>query len=211
MDGNNRFSIKKNLSSFNAYKIGANKLLSVTKYIFNSTNVNYVSAFALSSNNLNRSKKKINTLKEIFDFFLNKGITNKDRTFNIEFRGNLNFLSDKLLNKIKQVHLQNKKKQRKLIIYVNYSGINDILSSANNLKNKNITLTSFKKNLLSRNDPDPDILIRTGGYSRISNFFLFQISFTELFFKKKLWPEITNTDIDKIIQQYNKIDRKFGI
>ena len=55
MDGNNRFSIKKNLSSFNAYKIGANKLLSVTKYIFNSTNVNYVSAFALSSNNLNRS------------------------------------------------------------------------------------------------------------------------------------------------------------
>ena len=74
-----------------------------------------------------------------------------------------------------------------------------------------ITDTYLKRNLYSKNIPDPDILIRTGGYQRISDFMLYQISFTELKFTKKLWPDISNTDLDKFIKQYYIIDRKFGL
>ena len=102
-----------------------------------------------------------------------------------------------------------------MIIYINYSGKEDIIKTCNDFieinQKKLITDTFFKRNLYSKNIPDPDILIRTGGYQRISDFMLYQISFTELKFTKKLWPDISNTDLDRFIKQYYKIDRKFGL
>ena len=70
--------------------------------------------------------------------------------------------------------------------------------------------SQFTRHLLTNNLPDPDLLIRTGGFSRISNFFLYQIAFTELFFVKKLWPDLKKTDINKIILKYRNTERKFG-
>lgn len=70
---------------------------------------------------------------------------------------------------------------------------------------------SFEKNLHTKKLPDPDLLIRSGGFSRLSNFMLYQLAFTELFFSKKLWPEIQPYDIKRIISKYNLIDRKFGL
>ena len=70
---------------------------------------------------------------------------------------------------------------------------------------------SFSKILNTKNLPNPDLLIRTGGFQRLSNFMLYQLAFTELYFTKKLWPELTNTDIDKYIKKFYRIDRKFGL
>ena len=102
-----------------------------------------------------------------------------------------------------------------IIIYINYSGKDDIIRSCNDFyhlnSNKQITDKIFKKNLYSKNIPDPDVLIRTGGYQRISDFMLYQISFTELMFTKKLWPDLSNKDVDKFIDKYYKIERKFGL
>lgn len=89
---------------------------------------------------------------------------------------------------------------------MNYGGREDIQQASYNCKQKK----NYKTHLLTKNLPDPDLLIRTGGFKRISNFMLYQIAFTELYFLKKLWPDFNNTDLKKIISNYYKIDRKFG-
>ena len=108
----------------------------------------------------------------------------------------------------------NPKSKKKLIIYINYSGKDDIINSFNSfLKfNSNIEITDLriKENLYSKDIPDPDILIRTGGYQRISDFMLYQLSFTELMFTKKLWPDFNEKDYGYIIKKFINLKRNFG-
>ena len=101
--------------------------------------------------------------------------------------------------------------KKKLIIFFNYGGQEEIIEMAKKVSLlKKFTKKGCMKNLQSKDIPFPDILIRTGGYQRLSNFMLFQTAFTELFFLKKLWPDIRKYDVDKIISQYFEIERKFG-
>ncbi len=209
MDGNNRYSKKKNISQFDGYKLGARKLLEISEFIFDNYETNLISTFALSVNNTKRSKKLISTLMKVLEFFVSQSENESNYKFQIKFIGDLSFLPKNLLNKIKQLENKNLKIKKKLLIYFNYSGRLDILN-AHIKKSKNIDINEFKKLLITKDFPDPDILIRTGGYQRISDFFLFQISFTELFFIKKLWPEFNKSDIKKIIHKYINIERKFG-
>ena len=211
MDGNNRWSKKKNTSKYEAYKRGANKLIEVSNYIFENYDVNYVSAFALSTHNFKRGTSLINIIKKIVLDFLNSNEGFKDHKFRVIFKGNLNFLPKKDIESIKRLENNNSKCKKNLIIYLNYSGRNDIYNASKNLyKLKKFNYKNFHNYLSSGNIPDPDILIRTGGYKRISDFMLYQLSFTELFFTNKLWPDLYNSDIRKFIKQFNMIDRKFG-
>lgn len=209
MDGNNRYSKKNNIKLFDSYKLGAEKLLKISKNLFENYKVNTVSAFGLSNNNTKRSKILINTLKNVFDHFLDRDDF-KEYPFEIIFKGDLNFFPKKTLDKIRRFNQKSITSKKKLIIYLNYSGQIDIIKAAINYNYKNIDLVKFKKLLTTNISSEPDILIRTGGFSRISDFFLFDLAFTELFFIKKLWPEITIGDLNKIISKYIKIERKFG-
>ena len=206
MDGNNRWSKKNSLSFTEGYRNGANKLLSISNYIFKEYAVNYISAFALSKNNLSRPKKILNSIKSVLDKSLDD-LDDHNLEFDIQFIGDFNFLSNGIKKKIFAI---NKKKnfKKKLIIFINYSGKDEIINASKYTKSDQ---KSFEKNLYTNNLPDPDILIRSGGFSRLSNFMLYQLAFTELFFIKKLWPEIQPYDIKKIISKYNLIDRKFGL
>ena len=96
---------------------------------------------------------------------------------------------------------------------MNFSGRQDVIDTINkiNLSKKSINIKNFYLNSILSDIPDPDLLIRSGGYQRISDFLLFNISFTELFFTKKLWPDINFNDIQRIITKYKKIERKFGL
>ena len=96
---------------------------------------------------------------------------------------------------------------------MNFSGRNDIIETINkiNSSQKSINTKNFYKYSILSGIPDPDLLIRTGGYQRISDFLLFNISFTELFFTKKLWPDLRYFDVERYINQYKKIERKFGL
>ena len=206
MDGNNRWSKKKYISQYKSYKSGARKLIKLANFIFSKYDTSFISAFALSKNNLDRSVKIINLIKNV----LNEALENYnylDHNFDIRFIGDLSFLNSSTIKKIKLLNNQNYHKS-KLLIFFNYSGKDDILRAAKKYKSKSI---DFEELLYTQSIPDPEILIRTGGYSRISNFMLYQLAFTELFFLKKLWPEITTVDIKKIIHKYKKIDRKFGL
>ena len=212
MDGNNRWSKKNSKSKIDSYSKGAQKLLMISKKIFDNYNVEYISAFALSNNNLNRTKSLIDILKKILLNFLNDEQSILKLNFQIIFLGDLKFVGKDLIKKITKIQNINRSKKQKLIIFLNYSGRKDInLFYAKNINSSFFNLNLISKHLLTKNIPDPEILIRTGGHQRISDFMLYQIAFTELFFLKKLWPDISFNDVSKIINKYKSINRKFGL
>ena len=205
MDGNNRWSIKNSINKFDSYKKGAKKLIKISEHLFFYHDISYISAFALSSNNMQRSSNFLLLLKKIINDSLIE-IEKKKINFNIRFIGNLEFLGKELNEKIASLP-NNKSLKKNLIIFLNYGGQEDIIQAALQYKNPN---KKFKSYLYTDNIPDPDLIVRTGGFARLSNFLLFQISFTELFFLKKMWPDLTNLDLNNIIKKFEKIDRKFG-
>ena len=212
MDGNNRWSKKNSKSKIESYSKGAQKLLMISKKIFDNYKVEYISAFALSNNNLNRTKSLIDILKKILLNFLNDEQSILKLNFQIIFLGDLKFVGKDLIKKIKEIQNINRSKKQKLIIFLNYSGRKDInLFYTKNINSSFLDPNHISKHLLTKNIPDPEILIRTGGYQRISDFMLYQIAFTELFFLKKLWPDISSNDVTKIIKNYKSINRKFGL
>lgn len=208
MDGNNRWSKKKGYSKLQSYQKGAEKLLELTSYIFSHYNVNYISAFALSKNNTSRK----NNFLALFSKTLRNTLSQLDFS-HIQFKVNIigdlkcfDFEIQKLL-----LNLENKTKgyKKKLNIFLNYSGRQEIVAAK--LASPKGTHKNFESRLLTSDTPDPDILLRSGGYQRLSDFMLYQISFTDLFFTKKLWPDIKKKDIDLLINRYSKLTRKFGL
>jgi len=205
MDGNNRWSKKKSLSKLNAYKKGAENLIKLSHYLFNNTDAKFISAFALSKNNLERPTSLLNIIKKVLKNSL-KQINEHQVNFDIHFLGKFDFLDKETQNLITKFnHSDNFSK--KLFIYINYGGREDLEKAASNIKKKK---SNLKSHLITSHLPDPDILIRTGGFRRISNFLLYEIAFTDFFFLDKLWPDLSNADLRKIIKNYSSIERKFG-
>ena len=214
MDGNSRWSKKNNYKLYDSYIRGSKKLLSLSNYIFSNYEISYITSFALSKNNLNRPTQKVLTLIKVLENFINDRNNNLNQyKFNISIIGNLSFLNKQLKKKIIEFNSENKNYSKSLIILLNYSGQGEILDTVKQLikSKKKINQYNFEKNLLLNDIPYPDMLIRTGGYNRLSNFMLYQLAFTDFFFTKKLWPDISNKDVDKFIDDYHKIDRKFGL
>ena len=212
MDGNNRWSIKNKKTKYYSYKCGAKKLLDLTKFIFENYETKYVSAFALSKHNFKRGTKLINIIEKVLSDFLKQNINKDDYNFRFTFKGDLSFLPKNIFKGINDLEKINKRAEKQLIIYLNYSGKDDIVCASNFLKNyKKINDKAYQKYLKSFNIPDPDMLIRSGGFKRLSDFLLYQVSFTDFFFTRTLWPDIQKSHIKKYINQFKKIDRKFGI
>jgi len=213
MDGNNRWSNKNNINLHDSYIRGSKKLLSISNYIFSNYEINYITSFALSKNNLKRPTEKIKTLINVLEYFIDDKNNLNQYRFNISIKGNLSFLNKKLKKRITDFNSKPQNYSKSLIILLNYSGQDEILNTIKQLikSKKKINKYNFEKNLLLNNIPYPEMLIRTGGYNRISNFMLYQLAFTDFFFTKKLWPDISNKDIKKFIEDFYKIDRKFGL
>ena len=212
MDGNNRWSKKNNLSKFKGYMEGSKTLVNLSNFLFKNTNIKYISAFALSKNNLNRSKSLIATLKKVLLEFLNKKIDNEILTdFNIKFIGDRTFLNNDINSKIDLVENFEHQSKKLLLIYINYSGKDDIKQAAYNYNTiKTNNKLKFEDFLQTKDIPDPDLLIRTGGYKRLSDFLIYQSSFTEFFFINKLWPDLKKRDLSNILNKYYLLERKFG-
>ena len=211
MDGNNRWSKKNNINKYDSYKHGAKKLIDITNFIFKNYEINYVSAFALSKHNFKRGAVLIDIIKRVLNDFLDSSKDTNKFEFKVIFKGNLKFLPKKIVENLIKLEKNNINRKKTLVIYLNYSGQDDILNASKSLSLMKIfSKKNYQEQLSSSGIPDPDILIRSGGYKRISDFMLYQISFTELFFSKKLWPDIKKNDVKRIIEQFNRIDRKFG-
>ena len=205
MDGNNRWSKKNSIPKINAYKKGAENLIELAHYLFNNTKVKFISAFALSKNNLDRPPSVLNIIKKVLKNSLIQIKENK-LNFDIHFLGKFEFLDKETQDLINQLNQKNDF-SNKLFIYINYGGREDLENAAINIK---IKKNNLKSNLITSHLPDPDILVRTGGFRRISNFLLYEIAFTDFFFLNKLWPDLNKADLRKIINNYSIIERKFG-
>ena len=212
MDGNGRWGTNKGKSRNYGHKQG---LKTVEKIIKESVKnkIKYLTLYAFSTENWKRPKNEINYLFSLLDNFLSnkiKELHQEKIKFFVIGKKRFNKKLNKLLNYSEKLTYKNKRLQINLAL--NYGSKSEIINTIKKMiKNKNsINEKNFSKNLLTRNTPDPEILIRTGNTKRLSNFMLWQLAYSEIFFEKKLWPDFTIKDFNKIIDKYKSIKRNFG-
>ena len=212
MDGNGRWGLKHKNSRNAGHKEGLKVVESVIKETIKNK-IKYLTLFAFSTENWKRPKKEINYLFSLLETFLKNKIDELNKkNIKLKIIGNKNFASN--LNKLLIASERKTKKNNILQINLalNYGSKLELIEAFKKLKqNKDFfTEKNLKKYLQTKNIPDPDILIRTGNTKRLSNFLLWQIAYSEIFFEKKLWPDFNKKDYDKIIKKYKKIKRNFG-
>jgi len=213
MDGNGRWGIKKKKSRNFGHKAG---LETVEKIIKSSikNKIKYLTLFAFSTENWKRPKNEIKFLFKLLDSFIDKKIIEfKKNNIRLKIIGDISNFNKKLkkkLNDSEKITLKNKKLQVNLAL--NYGSKAEIVRAFKQLNKKriNINLKNLEKNLYTSSIPDPEILIRTGNTHRLSNFLLWQLAYTEIFFEKKLWPDFNEKDYTKILNKYKKTKRNFG-
>ena len=212
MDGNGRWGLKKKKSRNLGHRAG---LLTVENIIKASikNNIKYITLYAFSTENWKRPKKEVKYIFKLLEEFLKKKIQEFNKN-NIKLKviGFKNFSKklNNLLSKSENLTKNNKKLQINLAL--NYGSKAEILNSFKMINKKKISINenNIKKNLFTSEDPDPDLLIRTGNTKRLSNFLLWQLAYAEIFFEKKLWPDFTEKDYNKIIREFKKIKRNYG-
>ena len=212
MDGNGRWGIKKKRSRNYGHFEGVK---TVQKMVEASVlfKVPVVSFYVFSSENWKRPKTEINYLFNLIKLYFKKEINNISKNkIRINILGRINNLPQETKKTLTSA-VKKTKKNKKLIVNlaINYGSKNEIIDSAKklNFNSKKINEENITRNLY-QDVPFPDILIRTGGQKRLSNFMLWQLAYTEIFFLDKLWPDFSKNDLNKIIKKYHKIKRNFG-
>ena len=210
MDGNGRWGIKKGKGRNFGHLQGIETVKKIVKSSIK-LQIPIITFFVFSSENWRRPKKEINFLFKLIKNYFSKEIKNiLKQDLRINIFGNIQKLPSEIKNTLNQTINLTKKNKRILInLAINYGSKDEILNAAGKI-GKKPTIKNFERNLYTKNIPDPDILVRTGGHKRLSNFMLWQLAYTELFFLNKLWPEFNATDLNKIIREYKKIKRNFG-
>ncbi len=212
MDGNGRWGIKHKNSRNFGHRAG---LKTVEKIIRASirNKIKFLTLYAFSTENWKRPKKEVNYLFNLLEnFLINKIDDLHKQNIKLKIIGVKNFSKklNKLLNSSEKKTYKNKKLQINLAL--NYGSKFELINAFKNLlKNKKvINEKNLRKYLQTKDIPDPDILIRTGNTKRLSNFLLWQLAYSEIFFEKKLWPDFSEKDYNKIIKKYKLIKRNFG-
>ena len=212
MDGNGRWGLKHKNSRNAGHKAGLNTVEKIIKETIRQK-IKFLTLYAFSTENWKRPKKEINYLFGLLESFLKNRI-NELHKQNIKLKiiGVKNFSSklNKLLNYSEKKTSKNTKLQINLAL--NYGSKSELINAFKNMKrNKNkINEKNLEKYLHTSNIPDPDLLIRTGNTKRLSNFLLWQLAYSEIFFEKKLWPAFNENDYNRIIKEYKNIKRNFG-
>ncbi len=210
MDGNGRWGKKNNRGR----NFGHLKGVETVKKVVRSSikfQVPIITFYVFSSENWKRPKNEIHYLFKLIKTYFTKEIQNlKDQGIRVNIFGEINKLPKEISLVLKKT-VKTTKKNKKIIVNlaINYGAKYEILNTLKKLKRK-INIKNIEKNLYTKNLPHPDILIRTGGHQRLSNFMLWQLAYTELFFLKKLWPDFNSNDLKQIIIKYKKIKRNFG-
>ena len=212
MDGNGRWGLRHKNSRNQGHKVGLN---TIEKIIQESVRqkIKHLTLYAFSTENWNRPKNEINYLFSLLENFLSKKIEELNKqNIKLNFIGIKKFSKklNKLLNYSEKKTSKNTRLQINLAL--NYGSKFEILNAIKKLSiNKDkINEKNLSKYLLTKNIPDPELLIRTGDKKRLSNFLLWQLAYAEIFFEKKLWPDFDEKDYIKIIKKYKKIKRNFG-
>ena len=212
MDGNGRWGLKYKRSRNAGHKAGLNTVEKIIKATIKNK-IKFLTLYAFSTENWKRPKNEINYLFNLLENFLLSRIEDLNKqNIKLKIIGTKNF--SKRLNKLLKESETKTSKNSKLQINLalNYGSKSELIQAFKNLhKSKNkINENNLRKFLQTKNIPDPDLLIRTGDTKRLSNFLLWQLAYSEIFFEKKLWPEFTEKDYNKIIRNFRKIKRNYG-
>ena len=209
MDGNGRWGKKKGKGRNFGHLKGVETVKKIVKSSIQ-LNIPILTLYVFSSENWKRPKKEINFLFKLIKSYFSKEIKNiMDQGIRINILGDLNKLSFDIKKTLKKTIFLTKNNKNIIVnLAINYGAKNEILNAFK--KTKKINMKNFEKNLYTKKMPNPDILIRTGGHQRLSNFMLWQLAYSELFFLKKLWPDFNSNDLIKIIKNYKKSKRNFG-
>ena len=213
MDGNGRWGLKKRKSRNFGHLAGVKTVQKVVQYSLE-LKIPMISFYVFSSENWKRPKSEINFLFNLIGSYFKKEIKSIEKN---KIKINIIGKTDLLPKKIKKILVDTivrTKKNKKLIINlaINYGSKNELVYAFKRIKKikESISIKSVSNNLYTQNMPDPDVLIRTGGQKRLSNFMLWQLAYAELYFLNKLWPDFNKIDLNKVLKDYYKTKRNFG-
>ncbi len=209
MDGNGRWGVKKGKSRNYGHLKGVETVKKIVKESIE-LKVPIVTFYVFSSENWKRPKTEVTYLfRLIKNYFLKEIETVLAQGIKINILGELNKLSPNLKKILKKtINLTKKNKKINVNLAINYGSKYEIINAFK--KTKKFTLKNIERNLYTKKQAFPDLLIRTGGHQRLSNFMLWQLAYTELFFISKLWPDFKSNDLKKIIKTYHSRKRNFG-
>ena len=213
MDGNGRWGLKNKNSRNLGHKAGLNTVKRIIKATVKNK-IKFLTLYAFSTENWKRPKKEINFLFGLLENFLINSLDDLNKQkIKLKIISVKNFSQrlNKLLEKSEKKTSKNSNLQINLAL--NYGSKFELINAFKILKKRNIKINekNISKYLQTKNIPDPDILIRTGNTNRLSNFLLWQLSYTEIFFEKKLWPDFNEKDYNRIIKKFKSIKRNFGM
>ena len=212
MDGNGRWGLKKKNSRNAGHRAGLNTVEKIIKETIKN-NIKFLTLYAFSTENWKRPKKEIRFLFNLLENFLKNKIEDLNKQkIKLKIIGKKNFSSE--LNNLLKISEKKtfKNKRLQINLALNYGSKAELINAFKELKkNKEpVNEKNLEKYLQTMNIPDPDLLIRTGDTKRLSNFLLWQLAYSEIFFEKKLWPEFTVKDYNKIIKNFRKTKRNYG-
>ena len=214
MDGNGRWAKKNDLQRIDGHREGVNSVKKIVKHCVK-LKIKYLTLYTLSKENFNRPKREVLSLFKLLSTTLSKEKKILlDNGVNFSAIGDFNELDILTYKKIKLLEKKTAKNSTLFLkLAINYSSRYEIISAVNKILETNenkIDEDFFNKYLLTSDLPDPDLLIRTGGEYRISNFLLWQIAYSELYFTKILWPDFNEESLENAIDDFNKRERRFG-
>ena len=212
MDGNGRWGLKNKNSRNAGHKAGLDTVEKIIKESIKNK-ISFLTLYAFSTENWKRPKKEINYLFNLLQLFLVNKLDNlNNQNIKLIILGIKNFPKklNKLLNNAEQKTHNNSKLQINLAL--NYGSKSELINAFKKIRknNESINEKNINKYLFTKDIPDPDLLIRTGDTKRLSNFLLWQLSYSEIFFEKKLWPDFNEKDFKRIIKKFKRIKRNYG-
>lgn len=220
MDGNGRWAKKRMLPKKLGHRQGAEALRKISRHA-NKLGVEALTVYAFSTENWKRSEEEVNDLMDLLEEYIQEFYIDDESNFlRVNIIGDMSRLRPSLVEKLNDVMEKSKNNDGlKMNIAINYGGRDDIVRAvkniANDVNNKELKTDDITEELIStyldtKKDCDPELVIRTSGEFRLSNFLLWQVAYSEFYVTDKLWPDFNNDDLEKAIESYVKRDRRFG-
>lgn len=216
LDGNGRWAQQKNMPRTFGHKNGAENVVDIAIHA-KKRGVKYLSLYAFSTENWKRPKKEVDYLMKLLIKFVNEKIDQlMEEDCKLNFLGDLSAIPDQT-RKAVELALDKTTNNKSLFINIalNYGGRDEIVHAVKNIINDGLNAENIDEEMISnylytKDIPDPDLLIRPGGELRISNFLIYQIAYSELYFSDKLWPDFNEDEFDKALEEYSRRNRRFG-
>ena len=213
MDGNGRWAKKRAMPREYGHKVGAGVFKELIRYC-GDIGIKYVTVYAFSTENWKRSEREVSAIMKLLDEYIKEAETSRDgNELRVRFLGDLSRLPEELSAQAMRLEELTKDHPKTVNIALNYGGRAEIVTAVNKLiaeGAQNITEDDIARNIYTFDMPDPDLIVRTGGEYRLSNFLMWQSAYSELYFTDTLWPDMKPEDVDKAVDEFYRRTRRFG-